>query len=592
MNLPYTSYKNFMIKRHDDALYRIPVDFNFGCPNREIDGSGGCTFCNVRGSAAVQTLGSDSVKEQIEKALKFAKKRYNAKKFMAYVQAYSASFGESQQKLYLDLINYFPFSAVSIGTRPDCITPQAIEFLKKLNKTIEVWVELGVQTIHDQTLNRINRGHNWNSSLKAISDLNANNIPIALHAIIGLPGENEEHFKKTALAFSSLPIQAVKIHNLHIEKGTTLALENLIKPVSVFNEYQYGEHLIDFIRRMPPELPIMRFTTDSLKEELIAPIWNMDKQQFKNYLINQMEFREFKQGDLFGETKKHSNYKDINLRKVITGDKSVTFWNPEYKEHYHAKIGGRLEAKEMYILPSKIRSLEKPKAIEILDICFGMGYNSLTAINNAIYNHKSLNITALEMDKRIVRQASKNICRNEEDLFDWNSTLANLYHNNESKITEDICISILWGDARYTIQKLINNSFDIIYLDAFSSQRNSELWTIDFFKCIKKLMNKDSLLITYSSAGPIRAAMLDIGLNVGKIITRNTSKEGTIASINPKKIEIPLTENKIKEITYSTKGIPFRDPFLVRTNKEILREREKELLIIKNKKKYLSRSLV
>ena len=105
-------------------------------------------------------------------------------------------------------------------------------------------------------------------------------------------------------------------------------------------------------------------------------------------------------------------------------------------------------------------------------------------------------------------------------------------------------------------------------------------------------MNKDSLLITYSSAGPIRAAMLDIGLNVGKIITRNTSKEGTIASINPKKIEIPLTENKIKEIIYSTKGIPFRDPFLVRTNKEILREREKELLIIKNKKKYLSRSLV
>ena len=133
MNLPYTSYKNFMIKRHGDALYRIPIDFNFGCPNREKDGSGGCTFCNIRGSAAVQTLGSRNVKEQMQNAINFSRKRYKAKKFMAYVQAFSATFGESQQPLYLDLINSFSFTAVSIGTRPDCITPQALDFLEKLN---------------------------------------------------------------------------------------------------------------------------------------------------------------------------------------------------------------------------------------------------------------------------------------------------------------------------------------------------------------------------------------------------------------------------------------------------------------------------
>ena len=132
-----------MIAEHGVPLHRVPIDFNFGCPNREADGSGGCTFCNVRGSAAVQTRGAATVEEQMQAAIAFARRRYGAKKFMAYIQAFSATFGEAQQPLYLKLLDAFDFSAVSIGTRPDCITPQALDFLTELNEHIEVWVELG-----------------------------------------------------------------------------------------------------------------------------------------------------------------------------------------------------------------------------------------------------------------------------------------------------------------------------------------------------------------------------------------------------------------------------------------------------------------
>ena len=585
MNLPFTSYKNFMIKNHGYPLYRIPIDFNLGCPNRELDGSGGCTFCNIRGSAAVQTIGAKSVKEQMEIAIKFAKKRYNAKKFMAYVQAYSATFGESQQSLYLDLINEFSFSAVSIGTRPDCITPQAIKFLSKLNEKIEVWVELGVQTIHDETLQRINRGHNWQSSLNAIRSLNEINIPIALHAIIGLPGEKKAHYNATANAFSSLQIQAVKIHNLHIEKGTTLALEHTISPIDVLNEYEYAECVIDFLRRMPPELPIMRFTTDTQDSELIAPKWDMDKQQFKNYLINQMFYNEYQQGDLYNETDIKIIPKDIDLKKIKTNDNSYTFWNSEYKEHYHSMKGANLEAKNKYVLSSNLDSFYVQNQIRVLDICFGIGYNSLSTINEIIKNKQSINITALEIDKRILRHSSELRFNNERNLFNWNKTLKNLYENKIDRINEDIEISILFGDARQSIKKLLTKSYDLIFLDPFSSQKNSELWTLDFFKLVKKVMHTNSKLITYSSSGPVRSGMIGAGFSIGKILRNSNLKEGTIACINPKYIDIPLTDDEIDKIFSSTKKIPYRDPFLLRTNKEILRAREKELINLKNNKK-------
>ena len=591
MNKPYRQYKDYMKERYGESLFRVPIDFNLGCPNREADGSGGCTFCNVRGSAAVQTMGAGTVEEQMREAIRFARDRYGAKKYMAYIQAFSATFGESQQPMYLDLLDSFDFTAVSIGTRPDCLTPQAYDFLVELNKHIEVWVELGVQTVHDRTLERINRGHDWASSEQAIHKLHELGIKVAVHAILGLPGETEKDFRQTADTLAALPIDAVKIHNLHIEKGTTLALEHALTPLPIFMEHEFAEHLMDFIRRMPPKIPIMRLTTDTLDEELIAPKWHMAKGQFKDYVIQQMICREWQQGDLFENGSESESASGNILKTVETEDGSVTFWNEEYKEHYHTPAGARLEAMEKYIVPGKLAERLTKGHVQLLDVCFGLGYNSLAAMEIAAGGATSslpvddedvippnLSITALEMDRRVVGAAAQNIQRLDADAFDWQQTLADLYTSGESRLTPQSSLNIHWGDARHTITKLLPGAYDLVFLDAFSTQRNSELWTVDFLRKLRRVMKPDAVLLTYCAAIPVRAGLMEAGFFIGETEPIGRQRGGTIAAMRSEDIEIPLPDHELKMIKETTRGLPYRDPYGVWTNKEILRDRQERIL--------------
>lgn len=616
MQSPYRQYKDYMTERYGAPLFRVPIDFNLGCPNREADGSGGCTFCNVRGSKAVQTLGKQTVEEQMREAIRFARDRYGAKKYMAYIQAFSATFGERQQPMYLDLLDAFDFTAVSIGTRPDCLTPQAYDFLVELNKHIEVWVELGVQTVHDKTLDRINRGHDWASSERAIKTLHDLGLKVAVHAILGLPGETAADFRQTADTLAALPIDAVKIHNLHIEKGTTLALEHALAPIPTLMEYDFAEHLMDFIRRMPPHIPIMRLTTDTLDDDLIAPKWHMAKGQFKDYVIQQMTCREWRQGDLFrsgreGEPEKGRveelkserveesegdnrsgeapcnplTFSPLNLltlkpfHPVTTSDGSVTFWNEEYKEHYHTPAGARLEAEEKYLVPSRLAERFGRGDVHLLDVCFGLGYNSLCALNQTRLEASStLSVTALEMDRRVVRAAADAIQPLETDAFDWKKTLIELYESGESRLTAQSSLSLHWGDARHTVTKLPPSTYDLVFLDAFSTQRNSELWTVDFFRKIKRVMRPDALLLTYCAALPVRSGLLDAGFFVGETAPVGRARGGTIAAMRQTDIEIPLPPQELETIRSTTRGLPYRDPHGVWTNKEILRDRQERIL--------------
>ncbi|MBN2704060.1 MAG: TIGR01212 family radical SAM protein [Pontiellaceae bacterium] len=670
-----------MIKRHGQALFRVPIDFGLGCPNREADGSGGCTFCNARGAAAVQTLGAETVQEQVRAAIQFSRERYGAKKFMAYIQAFSATFGPEQQPLYRELFTLFDFSAISIGTRPDCLTPQAYHFLTQLNERIETWVELGVQTCNDRTLQRINRGHDWASSEQAIQRLHERGIKVAVHVILGLPGETAKDFQATADTLAALPIDAVKIHNLHIEKGTALAKEFNVGRAScltspketdrqdacptfdapLFMEHDYAEHLMDFIRRMPPNIPIMRLTTDTLDDELIAPKWHMAKGQFKDYVIQQMTCREWHQGDLYkkletgngkletGNLKPETrNLKPETgrLKTVETEDGSTTFWNEDYKEHYHTPAGARLEAEEKYIVPGKLSERLERGDVRLLDVCFGLGYNSLAALNLAAGKSK-LEITALEMDRRVVGAAAQSIQPSASDTFDWRKTLTDLYlheksiispkrnadhfqHGNsdaealhqhsarsaaqiisrqgnsdgravhpQSKINPKHSADnfqhgnsdagavnrqsaiIHWGDARYTSTKLEANAYDLVFLDAFSTQRNSELWTVDFFKKLRRLMKPDALLLTYCAAIPVRSGLIEAGFFVGETEPVGRQRGGTLAAMRSQDIEIPLPDHELNMIKETTRGLPYRDPYGIWTNKEILRDRQERILAAK-----------
>ncbi|MFC1467528.1 TIGR01212 family radical SAM protein [Verrucomicrobiota bacterium] len=574
MQTPFYSYKQYMIDRYGEALFRVPIDLDFGCPNRDPDGTGGCTFCPVNGARAQQTLQSETVEEQVHDAIEFSRRRYRAKKFMAYFQAYTSTFAPAseQRALYERVLQKEKFDAVSIGTRPDCLSDETLDYLCELNKTVEVWIELGVQTAHNPTLERINRGHTWEQSREAIVKLHERGLKVAAHVILGLPGETAEHFQRTAEALAELPLDGVKLHNLHLIRGTQLAFEYVREPFHLFGPHEYAEHVIDFIRRLSPQTPIMRLTTDTPDEELVAPIWRLEKGQFLEYLQQQMVFREYQQGDLFGAPDAECAKQGVQ-EAVVTDDGSVTFFSKDFKEHYHASVGARTEAEQKFIAPSNLEERLTAGPVRLLDVCFGLGYNSLCAVNKAQTLDAELQVDALEIDRRVVRNAAATIQPHNSDAFDWKLVLERLY--SEAQVSGDkYQVSMHWGDARWQLQQLSDGVFDLVYLDAFSTQKCSELWTVDFFRELYRVMKPDASLFTYCAALPVRSGLLEAGFYVGETEAVGRARGGTIASKNADDISLQISETELDAIRNTTRGLPYRDPYLCWTNKQILRHRQ------------------
>ena len=295
----YYQYQTYLTQVFGGPLHRVPIDLGLGCPHRKPDGSGGCTFCPEDGARAPQTKPAATIADQVQTGMAFARNRYGATRFMAYVQAFTGTLAPTdwQKDFYRRLLEQFSFDAISIGTRPDCLPPDVLDFLADLAGECCLWVELGVQTTHDATLERINRGHTWQASRQAILALHARGISVAPHVILGLPGETEQDYVDTARTLATLPIDAIKIHNLHILKGTALAGEYRASPFPLLDEEDYAFALIDFLRALPPALPVMRLTTDSPDKDLLAPRWVMKKGPFLDYLNLQMERMDAQQGD-------------------------------------------------------------------------------------------------------------------------------------------------------------------------------------------------------------------------------------------------------------------------------------------------------
>jgi len=568
MPSPFTQYKQWMIERYGDALFRVPVQLATSCPH------GRCAFCSENGARAQQTQRQESPVEQIEAAIKFSKRRYKAQKLMLYIQAFTTNLTDpAQQQLIIQCLKEYKFAAISIGARPDCLPEAALRFLETLKEKVEVWVELGVQTANDETLKRINRGHDWACSKKAILDLAERGIHVAPHVIIGLPGENSKDWNNTAEELARLPISGIKIHNLHVVKGTVLA-EN---PPPVLNHWEYAEALMDFLRRIPADIPVMRISTDTPDEELIAPQWHLEKGQFLDYVVQQMTMRQISQGDLpkigkLGNSKFGKPNQPIDKFPIIrTEDGSITFFSPDWKEHYHTKSGARLEAQKKFVEPSGLNRKLQTSNLKLLDVCFGLGNNTLAALcetdTPVCHSHK-LDITALEMDKRVVRAAAEFFQCLETDPVDWKKVLSKLY-SHSSFITQNSSLSIRWGDARWLIQGLGDESFDIVFHDPFSSQHCPELWTVEFFQQLYRVMKPDGVLLTYSSSLPVRGAMREAGFLIGETKPGHQMGNGTIAAKRPQDIKFPVSGN-----ADARRSIPYRDPHLCATSKTILRNRQ------------------
>ncbi len=571
---PFTQYKQWMIERYGDALFRVPVEIASTCPH------GRCAFCSENGARAQQTQRQESPIEQIEAAIKFSKRRYKAQKLMLYIQAFTADLTDpDQQKLILQCLENYRFEAISIGTRPDCLPEAALRFLETLKEKVEVWVELGVQTTNDEALKRINRGHDWECSKKAILDLSTRGIHVAPHVIIGLPGESSKDWNRTAEELARLPISGIKIHNLHIMKGTELAKN----PPPVLNHWEYAEALMDFLRRIPTNIPVMRISTDTPDDQLIAPHWHLEKGQFLDYVVQQMEMREIRQGDLTNgvlEYRSAGKSKTLPLQTsftpIATADGSVTFFSNDWKEHYHTKTGARLEAQQKFVVPSGLNRKLQTANLKLLDVCFGLGNNSLAALCATAGAEHTLDITALEMDKRVVRAASECFQTLETDPVNWRNVLEQLLSTATCHLPL-ATLSLLWGDSRYLIQQIPENSMDVVFHDPFSSQHCPELWTVEFFQQLYRVMNPDGVLLTYASALPVRSAMREAGFVIGETHPGHQMGNGTIAAKN----EAVLAGFSIIGNLDACRSIPYRDPHLCATSKTILRNRQESAEITK-----------
>ena len=273
-------------------VYRLALSSGATCPNRDGKvGVGGCSFCSEKGSGefAIDVMDLDL---QIERAKALISKKFpnsrNAadRKYIAYFQSFSNTYGDTKRLigLFERAINKDEVVALSIATRPDCFSEDMLNSLERLNKIKPVWIELGLQTINENTARAFNRGYTLDVFEKTYIELKERNFEVIVHMILGLPGENEEDMYATVKYLSKKNIDGIKIHGLHILKGTRLASEYEKHPFKIMSLEEYTRVLINCLKILPKNTVVHRMTGDGDKKILIEPQWSADKKRVLNYI--------------------------------------------------------------------------------------------------------------------------------------------------------------------------------------------------------------------------------------------------------------------------------------------------------------------
>lgn len=260
------------------------MDGGFTCPNRDGTlGSRGCSFC-LGGSGSFAEEKCSSVTEQIERAKRRVEKKNPSGRYIAYFQSYTGTYApvERLNALFGEAIAHPDIAAISVGTRPDCLPPEVIELLARLNKIKPVWVELGLQTIHEKTAERIRRGYPLSVFDDAVKRCKASGLYTVVHMIIGLPGETPEMAAQTAAYIGKSDADGIKLQLLHVLRGTDLADEYAAGLFDVMSMEEYIAALEECVRQLPPQITIHRLTGDGDKKYLVAPLWSADKKRVLN----------------------------------------------------------------------------------------------------------------------------------------------------------------------------------------------------------------------------------------------------------------------------------------------------------------------
>ncbi|MBO4679431.1 MAG: TIGR01212 family radical SAM protein [Lachnospiraceae bacterium] len=293
--IPYYSLNNYLKERFGCKVLKLSLNAGCTCPNRDgTIGTGGCIFCSQGGSgdfAADRTL---SVREQIEaaKALQKAKNPKNAPvKYIAYFQAYTNTYGptEALREKFTEAISDEDVVALSIATRPDCLEPDKLELLKELNRIKPVWVELGLQTIHEKSVEYIRRGYANNIYDEAVRTLNDMGIEVITHVILGLPGETREDMLKTVEYVAKSGAKGIKLQLLHVLKNTDLYEDYKKGLFETLSLDEYVDIVCEALKLLPKDMVVHRITGDGDKKILVAPMWSADKKRVLNTFRERLE---------------------------------------------------------------------------------------------------------------------------------------------------------------------------------------------------------------------------------------------------------------------------------------------------------------
>lgn len=294
----YYAFSDYLRERFKTRVHRISLNAGFGCPNRDGTlGVNGCIFCNEKGFAHF-TESDKPLKDQIGQSIKFLRSRFKAEKFIAYFQNATNTYADTAtlKKTY-DSISDFPeIVGLFISTRPDTIDREKLDLIESYASRYEVWIEYGLQTIHDSTLRALNRLHTFSHVSKAVLDTSKRNIKIGAHVILGLPGEKKEDMLETAEAISCLPISGVKLHVLHVLKNTKLEEMHKDGNVRLLEGPEYARLACDFLERLKPDCVIFRLVSDAKKDVLIAPEWINRKHETIKQINDEFEKRKTYQG--------------------------------------------------------------------------------------------------------------------------------------------------------------------------------------------------------------------------------------------------------------------------------------------------------
>jgi uncharacterized protein len=308
MNAPtprYRTVSSWLKATFGETVRKISLDAGLGCPNRDgTVGSGGCIYCNPRGSGTAAATHGLSIAEQVDRAIEFLSCRYRCRKFIAYFQSFTNTYADPAllRQIYREALQRPEVVGMAVGTRPDCVPEPVLDLLAEMAQDRLVWVEYGLQSVHAATLRLINRGHGPEAFFDALTRTRQRSIPTVVHLILGLPGESLEDMLETARVVAAAGVQGVKLHPLYVIRGTALEALTRDGAYRPMTEEQAAEVTLAVLRELPPEIVIHRLTSDPHPEELVEPLWMLDRRGVRRRLEQAMEREDIRQGSACSQT--------------------------------------------------------------------------------------------------------------------------------------------------------------------------------------------------------------------------------------------------------------------------------------------------